>query len=314
MNTIEILVPCFNESDVLDMFYNEVSAVMKGIDGYAYSFVFVNDGSSDNTLDIIKELSEKDEKVKYISFSRNFGKEAAMLAALRYSSADYVVLLDADLQHSPDLIPQMLVAVTQEGYDVAAAKRTDRKGEAGLKSMLSQSFYKVANKLTEVEIDDGAQDFRLMKRKVVEAILSLSEHNRFTKGIFSWVGFKTKWFEHENRERAAGETKWNITKLFKYAIDGILSFSNSPLRFPLYGGIVCEFAAVIYFIVYLILRYGAKAVLSPAHPVIIALLALTGVVLLSLGIIGEYLSRIYSEEKNRPIFIVDETNIKAVDK
>lgn len=314
MNTIEILVPCFNESDVLDMFYNEVSAVMKNISGYEYSFIFVNDGSSDNTLEIIKNLSEKDERVKYISFSRNFGKEAAMLAGLRYSCADYVVLLDADLQHSPDLIPQMLLAVTEEGYDVAAAKRTDRKGEAGFKSMLSQSFYKVANKLTEVEIDNGAQDFRLMKRKVVEAILSLSEHNRFTKGIFSWVGFKTKWFEHENRERAAGETKWNITKLFKYALDGILSFSSSPLHFPFYSGIVCEAATVIYLVLYLVLRYAAKISLSFAHPIIMVMLLLCGIVLISLGIIGEYLSRIYSEEKGRPIFIVDETNVKSVDK
>lgn len=308
MKTIEMIVPCFNESDVLELFYNEVTPVMQSLDGYDYSFIFVNDGSRDNTLEIIKSFAEKDSKVKYISFSRNFGKEAAMLSGLRYSSADYVGILDADLQHSPEMIPEMLKAI-EEGYDVAAAKRSDRKGESGLKSLLSSAFYKFANSLTETEIDEGAQDFRIMKRKVVEAILSMTEYNRFTKGIFSWVGFKTKWFPHENRERAAGETKWNLKKLFRYAIDGILSYTNSPLRFPLYLGGAMSVVGFIYALVFVILRLASVSI--SANHLIVALISFaTGLVLVSLGVIGEYLGRIYNEIKGRPVFIVDETNIE----
>lgn len=309
MKTLEMIVPCFNESDVLELFYKEVTPIMQSLVGYDYSFIFVNDGSRDNTLKIIKALAEKDKRVKYISFSRNFGKEAAMLSGLRYSRADFVGILDADLQHSPELIPEMLKAL-EEGYDVAAAKRSDRKGESGLKSFLSDSFYKVANKMTEVEIDNGAQDFRIMKRKVVDAMLSMTEHNRFTKGIFSWVGFKTKWFPHENRERAAGNTKWNIKKLLKYAIDGILSYCDSPLRLPIYLGGLSAFAGLIYFIVFLILHYGCAWALSGLHVVLAALLVIGGIIMLCLGIIGEYLARIYEEVKGRPVFIVDETNIE----
>ena len=309
MKTLEMIVPCFNESDVLELFYKEVTPIMQSLVGYDYSFIFVNDGSRDNTLKIIKALAEKDKRVKYISFSRNFGKEAAMLSGLRYSRADFVGILDADLQHSPELIPEMLKAL-EEGYDVAAAKRSDRKGESGLKSFLSDSFYKVANKMTEVEIDNGAQDFRIMKRKVVDAMLSMTEHNRFTKGIFSWVGFKTKWFPHENRERAAGNTKWNIKKLLKYAIDGILSYCDSPLRLPIYLGGLSAFAGFIYFIVFLILHYGCAWALSGLHVVLAALLVIGGIIMLCLGIIGEYLARIYEEVKGRPVFIVDETNIE----
>ena len=309
MKTLEMIVPCFNESDVLELFYKEVTPIMQSLDGYDYSFIFVNDGIRDNTIKIIKALAEKDKRVKYISFSRNFGKEAAMLSGLRYRRADFVGILDADLQHSPELIPEMLKAL-EEGYDVAAAKRSDRKGESGLKSFLSDSFYKVANKMTEVEIDNGAQDFRIMKRKVVDAMLSMTEHNRFTKGIFSWVGFKTKWFPHENRERAAGNTKWNIKKLLKYAIDGILSYCDSPLRLPIYLGGLSAFAGLIYFIVFLILHYGCAWALSGLHVVLAALLVIGGIIMLCLGIIGEYLARIYEEVKGRPVFIVDETNIE----
>ncbi len=308
MKTIEMIVPCFNESDVLELFYNEVTPIMKSLKGFDYSFIFVNDGSKDKTLEIIKSFAEKDSRVKYISFSRNFGKEAAMLSGLRYSSADYVGILDADLQHSPELIPAMLGAL-EEGFDVAAARRIDRKGEGGLKSALSNAFYKIANAMTETYIDDGAQDFRIMKRKVVEAILSLTEYNRFTKGIFSWVGFKTKWFPHENRERAAGTSKWSLKKLFKYAIDGILSYTNSPLRFPLYIGVLMGIAGFVYALVYIILRF-AKASLAMGHFITAVVLLASGLILVSLGIIGEYLARIYNEIKGRPVFIVDETNIK----
>ena len=309
MKTIEMIVPCFNESDVLELFYKEVTPIIKSLKGFDYSFIFVNDGSKDKTLEIIKSFAEKDSKVKYISFSRNFGKEAAMLSGLRYSTADYVGILDADLQHSPELIPEMVSAL-EEGFDVAAARRIDRKGEGGLKSALSNAFYKVANAMTETAIDDGAQDFRIMKRKVVEAILSMTEYNRFTKGIFSWVGFKTKWFPHENRERAAGTSKWSIKKLFKYAIDGILGYTNSPLRFPLYFGLASCLVGFVYLLIYIILNLFSSYVISWLHLVVSIMLLLGGLILLSLGIIGEYIARIYNEVKGRPVFIVDETNIE----
>lgn len=307
MKKIELIVPCFNESEVLPLFYEETSKVMDKLDGYEYSYIFVNDGSRDNTLDIIKSFAEKDEKVKYISFSRNFGKEAAMLSGLRYSSADYVGILDADLQHSPELIPEMLLAL-EEGYDVAAAKRTDRKGENGFKSALSKKFYKLANKITEVEIDDGAQDFRVMKKKVVDAMVSMTEYNRFTKGIFSFVGFKTKWFPHENVERAAGETKWSLRKLLKYAIDGILGFSNTPLKIPVWAGVLFSAAGALIALILLVILL-VNGTLMPYGFLFAGLLVVGGLILISLGIIGEYIARIYSEVKGRPVFIVDESNI-----
>lgn len=282
---------------------------MQSLEGFDYSFIFVNDGSRDNTLELIKAFAEKDSHVKYISFSRNFGKESAMLAGLRNSSADLVGILDADLQHSPALIPEMVKAVTEEGYDVAAAKRSDRKGESGFKSLLSGAFYKVANKLTEVEIAPGAQDFRIMKRKVVLSIVSMAEHNRFTKGIFSFVGFSTKWFAHENRERAAGETKWSIIKLFKYALDGILGFSNAPLKLSFWSGALSFGFGVIYGLIFVVRRLIEHERFISVNLIIALICAVGGLILICLGIIGEYLARIYTEVKNRPIYIIDETNI-----
>ena len=282
---------------------------MQSLKGFDYSFIFVNDGSRDNTLELIKAFAEKDSHVKYISFSRNFGKESAMLAGLRNSTADLVGILDADLQHSPALIPEMVKAVTEEGYDIAAAKRSDRKGESGFKSLLSGAFYKVANKLTEVEIDPGAQDFRIMKRKVVLSIVSMAEHNRFTKGIFSFVGFNTKWFAHENRERAAGETKWSIVKLFKYALDGILGFSNAPLKLSFWSGALSFAFGVLYGLVFVIRRIIEHERFISVNLIIALICAVGGLILICLGIIGEYLARIYTEVKNRPMYIIDETNI-----
>lgn len=309
MKKIEMIVPCYNESDVLEMFYKEVTPVMQSLEGLDYSFIFVNDGSKDNTLEILKSFAEKDSHVKYISFSRNFGKESAMLAGLKNSTADLVGILDADLQHSPTLIPEMVKAVTEEGYDVAAAKRSDRKGESGFKSFLSNAFYKVANKMTEVAIDPGAQDFRIMKRKVVLSIVSMAEHNRFTKGIFSFVGFNTKWFAHENRERAAGETKWSLFKLLRYALDGILGFSNVPLRFSFWSGALFFAFGFIYGLVFVIRRLIGHERLISVNLMIAMLFVIGGLVLICLGIIGEYLARIYTEVKNRPNYIIDETNI-----
>ncbi len=307
MKTLQLIVPCFNEAAVLPLFYAETVKVLDGLSSYESSFLFVDDGSSDDTLSVLKGIAADDRRVHYLSFSRNFGKESAMLAGLRASTADVVAILDADLQHSPALLPDMLAAL-EEGYDVAAAKRVDRSGEGKLKSGLSDRFYRVANRMMTVEIDPGAQDFRVMTRCVVDAVCALSEHRRFTKGIFGFVGFRTKWFPHENRSRAAGETKWSLKKLWAYALDGILGFSDLPLRLPLWCGTGLLCSGLIYGLVLLILLLCKKAA-ALTHTVICMLLLLTGIVLLCIGILGLYLSRIYGEVKNRPDYIIREDNL-----
>lgn len=311
MKKLSIIVPCFNESEVLQAFYDEITKVAAGIDNFAFEFLFVNDGSRDSTQNIIENFAESDERVKFISFSRNFGKEAAMLAGLENCTGDYACIMDADLQHSPDLIPEMLKAVDEEGYDVAACRRVDREGEAKLKSLLSGAFYKVVNLMTETYIDDGAQDYRIMNRNVVDSILSMQESIRFTKGIFSWVGFNTKWFPHHNRERAAGETKWSLSKLMKYAFDGIIGYTSSPLRLPLYLGILSLAIGFVYTVVLIILAVvnGGNLALGIAAATD-AVIIMGGLVLLSMGIAGEYLSRIYTEVKGRPKYLVAKTNCK----
>ncbi len=310
MKSIDLIVPCYNEAEVLPLFYREVSSVASRLPDFEFNFIFVNDGSRDATLDIIMSFAAGDSRVKYISFSRNFGKESAMLAGMKYSQSAYICILDADLQHSPSLILDMLACLeTEPQYDVAAARRIDREGESKFKSSFSKGFYKVINKLSSVEIPESAQDFRVMRRKVVDAIISLPEYNRFSKGIFSWVGFSTKWFEHENRERAAGETKWSFKSLLRYAVDGIIGFSTAPLKMVLTLGAVISGVGLIYAL-YMIVR---TIVLGPdvaGYPSLIcAILILGGLILFALGIIGEYIARIYLEVKSRPIFIVDKTNI-----
>ena len=308
MKTVDLIVPCYNEADVLPLFYSEIYKVLEDCPSYEFSLIFINDGSSDKTLSAILELAEKDERVKYISFSRNFGKEAAMLAGMKYSSGAYVGILDADLQHSPDLIPAMLEAL-EGGYNYSAARRTDREGEGKVKSFFSHMFYKVSNKIIDIELAQGAQDFRIMKRKVVQAIISLPEYSRFSKGIFTWVGFKTKWFEHANRDRAAGKTTWSFIKLTRYAIDGIIGFSAVPLKISLLFGCFFSFLGFAY-AAYIIIRtliYGSDVAGYPS--IISAIFILGGLILISLGVIGEYLARIYMEVKHRPIYIVDKTNL-----
>ncbi|NMP37055.1 MAG: glycosyltransferase family 2 protein [Clostridiales bacterium] len=310
MKTVTLIVPCYNEKDVLPMFYREVSAVLEKCTDYAFTFLFVNDGSRDTTLLILRSLAEMDTRVKYISLSRNFGKESAMLAGMKYARTDYVGILDADLQHSPELIPDMLAAL-DSGFDIAAARRVDRSGESKIKSAFSRGFYKVINKLSDVDIAEGAQDYRMMKRKVVEAILSMPEYNRFSKGIFSWVGFKTKWFEHVNRERAAGTTKWSFRKLSHYALDGIIGFSTAPLKFSLYVGVLASVCGFLYAL-YTIIKTLIIGTDVPGYPSIIsAIFIFGGLILVCLGVIGEYISRIYLEVKKRPVFIIDETNIQT---
>ena len=307
MKTLDLIVPCYNEEAVLPLFYDTVRQTLQTLYGYRTTLIFVDDGSTDGTLRLLKAFASKDGAVRYLSFSRNFGKESAMLAGLRASQGELVAILDADLQHSPALLGPMLEAI-EEGYDVAAAKRTDRTGEGKLKSRLSDAFYRAANRISEVEIDPGAQDFRVMKRKVVDAILSLSEHRRFTKGIFAFVGFKTKWFPHENAARAAGDTKWNYKKLLSYAADGIFAYSDLPLKLPLYGGLALLVLSVLFALVLLIVRLCG--VLVPGTlGVLFAVLFLAGWIFLSIGILGAYLARVYGESKNRPHYIVSETNL-----
>lgn len=302
---LSCIVPCYNEEDVLTLFYKEITHELKDME---YEIILIDDGSRDKTLEIIMELAEKDNRIKYISFSRNFGKESAMLAGLKMSSGEYIAILDADLQHPPSRVKDMIQAL-EEGYDVAATRRINRKGESKIKSYLSSKFYKVINKIIDIEIKDGAQDFRVMKRYVVESIINMPEYHRFSKGIFSWVGFKTKWFEQENVERPAGESKWSLIKLTKYAIDGIVAFSTVPLRVALVVGSITSTAGFIYAIYFIIktLLFGNNV---PGYPSLMAGgLIIGGLILLSIGILGEYVARIYIEVKNRPIYIIRTTNI-----
>jgi len=303
---LSLIIPCYNEEETIDLIYKEVCRVLDN----EFEMIFVNDGSKDNTIVKIKILSEIDNRVKYISFSRNFGKESAMLAGMKFATGDYICILDSDLQHPPSMIPDMVKAL-DEGYDVAAARRTDRSGEAKLKSYFSRKFYSIINKLADVNIKEGAQDFRVMKRKVVDSIISMPEYFRFSKGIFSWVGFNTKWFAHGNVDRSAGSSKFNTLKLFKYAINGIISFSVVPLRLSLIFGSVLSilgFAYAINIVINTIL-YKSAGTSSGYASIMSGLLVIGGSVMICLGILGEYIARIYIELKKRPAFIIDETNI-----
>ena len=305
---LSLIIPCFNEEETINLIYKEICNVLEG--QREFELLFINDGSKDNTLAEITKLAETDNRVKYISFSRNFGKEAAMLAGMKYATGDYICILDSDLQHPPSMIPDMIKAL-DEGYDVAAARRTDRSGEAKIKSFFSAKFYSVINKLADVNIQEGAQDFRVMKRKVVESIISMPEYFRFSKGIFSWVGFNTKWFAHVNVDRSAGTSKFNTAKLFKYAINGIISFSVVPLRIALVFGIIVSligFAYALNIIITTIITKSAGTASGYAS-IMSGLLIIGGIILICLGILGEYIARIYLETKNRPAFIIDETNI-----
>ncbi len=314
MQTVTLIVPCYNESDSIPILYNALCKVASGVsDRFQFTYLFVNDGSKDHTLKVLEDLAIADRNVKYISFSRNFGKEAAMLAGMRNATGDFVGIIDADMQHSPDLIPLMLEAVTAEGYDVAAACRSDRTGEAKFKSFLSANFYKVINKISEIDIMESAQDYRIMKKDVVDAILSMPEHDRFSKGIFTWVGFNVKWFEHENQDRVAGQTTWSIKSLMRYAIDGILAFSNTPLKFSFGLSVLSGLTALALLITMLV-----RAIVfshTPIDYVPTLLLPLSMIFLIAalifmvLGIMGMYIARIFNESRNRPHYIIAKTNI-----
>ncbi len=308
MKKVDLIVPCFNEEQVLALFYTETSKVVNNISGYRFEFIFVDDGSSDKTLEILQDHAEKYENVRYISFSRNFGKESAMYAGLKNSTGDYVLILDADLQHPPHLIPQMLDAL-EEGYDCCAANRATRDGDPILRTLFTRVFYRFVNKISVVEMPDGAGDFRMMSRPMVNAIIAMSEVQRFSKGIFSWVGFKTKWIKFENVERAAGQTKWNFWKLFSYAIDGITAFSTFPLKVASYIGLITASSAFIY-LIYIIIKTLVIGKDLPGYASTITLiLFIGGMLLLACGILGEYIAKIYIEVKNRPIYIIRRTNL-----
>ena len=310
MKKISIVIPCFNEEEMIPIYYQTMVEFHKNnIQNFNLELIFVNDGSSDNTLIKIKELvNVKNIEVKYISFSRNFGKEAAMFAGLEHSSGDYIAVMDVDLQDPPEMLVDMIYYIEQEDFDIVGTRRVTRKGEPPIRSFFARCFYKIINKISHTPIVDGARDYRLMKKEVVEAILQVKEYNRFSKGIFSWVGFKTKWLEYENVERVAGETKWNFWKLLLYSIDGITAFSTVPLSLATFAGFGCCLFSILSMIIIIIreLIWQGSAYGWPSMVCIIFLLS--GIQLFSIGILGQYLSKTYMETKNRPIYIIKEKN------
>lgn len=307
--TISVIVPCYNEEDALPIFYQETKKVLGSL-SYDHEILFVNDGSTDKTLEILKDLAAKDAKVSYISFSRNFGKEAAMYAGFCNVRGDYVAVMDADMQDPPALLPEMIEKIETGEYDSVATRRVTRKGEPVIRSWFARLFYRIINKISDADIVDGARDFRLMKRCMVDAIVELGEYNRFSKGIFGWIGFKTYWLPYENVNRVAGETKWSFWKLLKYAIDGVINFSQAPLSVASWFGIfmtVVSFLAVV-FIVVRRLVFGDPVEGWASTVCIVTFIG--GVQLFCMGIMGQYIAKTYMEVKKRPHYIVDETNIK----
>ena len=305
MSLLSIITPCYNEEATIHYFYEETKKYLDTMD-VDYEIIFVNDGSKDKTVEECLKVKEKDNNVKILNFSRNFGKEAAMYAGLNEAKGDLVVIMDTDLQDPPKLLPEMYNILQSNEYDSVATYRVNRKGEPPIRSFFARMFYKMINKMIDVEIVDGARDYRMMKRPMVDAIISMNEYHRFSKGIFAWVGFNTKYLEYENVERVAGETKWSFWKLFKYAIDGIVGFTTLPLRLATFTGIFVSMFGFLYmlYIVVKALVFGDPVAGFPSLIVIIALLG--GIQLLFLGIIGEYLAKTYMETKKRPIYIIKE--------
>ncbi len=308
MKLVSIVVPCFNEQEVLPIFYKEMTKELEGAP-FDYEIVFVNDGSRDSTLAVLKELAESDSRMKYISFSRNFGKEAAMFAGFEGARGDYIAVMDVDLQDPPSLLRSMFETLEGGEFDCVATRRVTRKGEPPIRSFFARTFYKLINKISSTEIVDGARDFRMMTRQMADSIISLRERNRFSKGLFSWVGFNTKWLEYENRERAAGETKWSFWKLFLYSLDGIVAFSTAPLAAAsVLGVLFCIFAFImIVFFVVRTLIFGDPVAGYPS--LVSFILLIGGVQLLTFGVLGQYMAKTYLETKNRPIYITKESNI-----
>lgn len=308
MKKISVVVPCYNEAEVLRIFYDEINKVSKQMNEYDFQFIFVDDGSKDSTLDIMKDIAKTDDRVAYIALSRNFGKESAMFAGLSNAAGDYVAIMDADMQDPPDLLPEMAQALETEGFDCVATRRVDREGEPPIRSFFARMFYKIINRISDADIVDGARDYRLMKREMVDAILEINEYNRFSKGIFGWVGFKTKWLPFENRERAAGTTKWNFWKLLKYSIDGIINFSQVPLSISSWSGLVFTVIAFIMLLFVFIRKLVFGDPVSGWASLVCIILFIGGIQLFCMGIMGQYISKNYMESKRRPHYIVRETN------
>ena len=308
MKKITLIVPCYNEEESLPIFYKAASEVTASLPSYAFDFLLVNDGSKDRTLEVMKELAQKDPRVRYLSFSRNFGKEAAMFAGFVNAAGDYVAVMDADMQDPPALLPQMIEILEGGEYDSVATRRVNRAGEPPIRSFFARMFYRIINRISDADVVDGARDFRLMKREMVDAIVSMCEYNRFSKGIFGWIGFRTKWLPYENVQRAAGETKWNFFSLFKYSIDGIINFSQAPLAIASYTGIVFTVISFVMVLFVFLRRLIFGDPVAGWASTICIILFIGGVQLLCMGIMGQYLSKTYLEVKKRPHYIVSETN------
>ena len=312
MEKLSVIVPCFNEQETLQDYYDAISKVRETLLGKECELqvILVDDGSKDKTLAKMKELSGQCSWIRYISFTRNFGKEAAIYAGLTHAEGEYVSLMDVDLQDPPELIPEMLDIIRQGEYDCVGTRRVNRKGEPPIRSFFARMFYKLMNHISDVEIVDGARDFRLMKRDMVDAIVEMNEYNRFSKGIFGWIGFRTYWLPYQNVERVAGETKWSFWKLFKYALDGIINFSQVPLSLASYGGIILTFVsfAAIIFVIVRRLLFGDPVDGWPSLVCIITFIG--GIQLFCMGIMGQYLSKTYLESKHRPHYILSESNVE----
>lgn len=311
---ISLIIPCYNEEAALPYLYKELCSVSEKLSDYNFEYIFVNDGSRDNTLNMLKELAEKDERVVYLSFARNFGKESAMYAGFCNAKGDYVAVMDADMQDPPSLLPEMLEILKTNEYDSVATRRETREGEPPIRSWFAKMFYRIMNKISDSDVVDGARDFRLMKRDMVDAIVKMGEYNRFSKGIFGWIGFRTYWLPYKNVERIAGETKWSFWKLFKYSIDGIVNFSQAPLQVASLGG---SFFTVISFIMILVVIIRKLIFGDPVTgwaSTVCIIMFMGGIQLFCLGIMGQYIAKTYLETKHRPIFIISETNKEDIQK
>lgn len=310
---LSLIVPCYNEQEALPIFYKEVTRVVTNMQ-IEYELLLVNDGSSDHTLQVMKELAAQDEHVVFLSFSRNFGKEAAMYAGFCNAKGEYVAVMDADMQDPPSLLPDMMKILETGEYDSVATRRVSRVGEPPIRSWFARKFYALINKISDADIVDGARDFRLMRKEMVEAIIAMSEYNRFSKGIFGWIGFRTYWLPYENVERVAGETKWSFWKLMKYAIDGIINFSQTPLSIASWSGIGMTFLSFLLLILIVVRRLIFGDPVAGWASTVCIVIFIGGIQLFCLGIMGQYLARTYLETKRRPHFIIADTNGEDVKK
>jgi len=310
---ISIIVPCYNEQEALTIFYKELIETLGKMD-YGYELILINDGSDDETLEVIHRLAEQDNNIIFISFARNFGKEAAMYAGFCNASGDYVAVMDADMQDPPSLLPQMMQILTFKNYDSVATRRADIKGEPPVRSWFARKFYQIINKISDAEIVDGARDFRLMKKEMADAVVSMGEYNRFSKGIFGWIGFNTYWLAYDNVERIAGKTKWNFWKLFKYALDGIINFSHIPLDIASWSGLGMTLVSVILLVLIIIRRLIFGDPVAGWASTICIIIFIGGMQLFCLGVMGQYIAKTYMETKHRPHYIISETNKDGIKK